>query len=115
MWRQINHLKINTETLQPTDLAKPDEPWRLMGTRLSLDHLEAAVEVILQVWNQNASFFWSEQRTLAGHPDLLLILGNTTGLHSEHCKYSELWNPWHPFWSTPDIQQAQLYDQEMKI
>ena len=26
--------------------------------------------------------------------------GKATGLYNKHRKYSEQWNPWHPFWST---------------
>jgi len=33
--------------------------------------------------------------------------GKATGLYNKHRKYSEQWNPWHPFWSTHNIQQAQ--------
>ena len=29
-----------------------------------------------------------------------------TGSYNKHRKYSEQWNPWHPFWSACDFQQA---------
>jgi hypothetical protein len=37
-----------------------------------------------------------------------------TGLYNKHRKYSELWNPWHPFQSTHDFQQAQSFGQQTK-
>jgi hypothetical protein len=30
--------------------------------------------------------------------------GKATGLYNKHRKYSEQWNPWHPFWSAHDFQ-----------
>jgi len=32
--------------------------------------------------------------------------GKATGLYNKHRRYSEQWNPWHPFWSAQDFQQA---------
>jgi len=29
--------------------------------------------------------------------------GKATGLYNKHRKYSEQWNPWHPFWSAHDF------------
>jgi len=40
--------------------------------------------------------------------------GKATGLYNMHHKYSEQWNPWHPFQSTLDCQQAQSFSQQMK-
>jgi len=40
--------------------------------------------------------------------------GKATGLYNEHCKYSEQWNPWHPFQSAHDFQQAQSFSQQTK-
>jgi len=40
--------------------------------------------------------------------------GKATGLYNKHRKYSEQWNPWHPFQSTHDLQQAQLFSQQTK-
>jgi hypothetical protein len=40
--------------------------------------------------------------------------GKATGLYNKHRKYSEQWNPWHPFRSAHDLQQAQLFSQQMK-
>jgi len=39
--------------------------------------------------------------------------GTATGLYNKHHKYSEQWNPWHPFWSAHDFQQAQSFRQPM--
>jgi len=30
--------------------------------------------------------------------------GKATGLYNKHCKYSEQWNPWHPFQSAHDFE-----------
>jgi len=30
--------------------------------------------------------------------------GKGTGLYNKHRKYSEQWNPWHPFWSAHGFQ-----------
>jgi len=38
--------------------------------------------------------------------------GKATGLYNKHRKYSDHWNPWHPFQSTHDIQHAQLFSQQ---
>jgi len=38
--------------------------------------------------------------------------GNATGLYNKHRKYSEQWNPWHPFQSAHDFQQAQSFSQQ---
>jgi len=40
--------------------------------------------------------------------------GKATGLCNKHRKYSEQWNPWHPFWSAHDLQQPQSFSQQMK-
>jgi len=40
--------------------------------------------------------------------------GKVTGLYNKHCKYSEQWNRWHPFWSAHDFQQAQSFSQQTK-
>jgi len=41
--------------------------------------------------------------------------GKATGLYNKHRNYSEQWNPWHPFQSAHDIQQAQLFSQQTKM
>jgi len=40
--------------------------------------------------------------------------GKATGLYDKHRKYSEQWNPWHPFRSAHDFQQAQSFSQQTK-
>jgi len=40
--------------------------------------------------------------------------GKVPGLYNKHRKYSEQWNPWHPFRSAHDFQQAQSFSQHMK-
>jgi hypothetical protein len=40
--------------------------------------------------------------------------GKATGLYNKHRKYSEQWNPWHPFQSAHDLQQAQSFSQQTK-
>ena len=40
--------------------------------------------------------------------------GKATGLYNEHCKYSEYWNPWHPFQSAHDFQVGQSSSQQKK-
>jgi hypothetical protein len=40
--------------------------------------------------------------------------GKATGLYNKHCKFSEQWNPWHPFRSAHDFQQAQSFSQQTK-
>jgi hypothetical protein len=40
--------------------------------------------------------------------------GKATGLYNKHRKYSERWNPWHPFRSAHDFQQAQSFSQQTK-
>jgi hypothetical protein len=40
--------------------------------------------------------------------------GKATGLYNQHRKYSEQWNPWHPFRSAHDFQQAQSFSQQTK-
>jgi hypothetical protein len=40
--------------------------------------------------------------------------GKATGWYNKHRKYSEQWNPWHPFWSAHDLQQAQSFTKSMK-
>jgi len=41
--------------------------------------------------------------------------GKATGLYNKHRKYSEQWNPWHPFQSAHDFQQAQSFSQQTKM
>jgi len=41
--------------------------------------------------------------------------GKATGLYNKRCKYSEQWNPWLPFQSAHDIQQAQSFSQRTKM
>jgi len=38
--------------------------------------------------------------------------GKPIGLYNKHPKYSERWNPWHPFQSAHAFQQAQLLSQQ---
>jgi hypothetical protein len=38
--------------------------------------------------------------------------GKATGLYNKHRKYSEQWNPWHPFRSVHDFQQPQSFSQQ---
>jgi len=38
--------------------------------------------------------------------------GKSTGMYNKHRKYSEQWNPWHPFQSAHDFQQAQSFSQQ---
>ena len=40
--------------------------------------------------------------------------GRAIGLSTMHRKYSEQWNPWHPFRSAHDFQQAQSFSQQTK-
>jgi hypothetical protein len=40
--------------------------------------------------------------------------GKATGLYNKHCKFSGQWNPWHPFRSAHDFQQAQSFSQQTK-
>jgi len=40
--------------------------------------------------------------------------GKATGLYNKHRKYSEQWNPWHPFQSAHDFEQAQSFSQQTK-
>jgi len=40
--------------------------------------------------------------------------GKATGLYNKHRKYSEQWNPWHPFRSAHNFQQAQSLSQQTK-
>jgi hypothetical protein len=40
--------------------------------------------------------------------------GKTTGLYNKHCKYSEQWNPWHPFQTAHNFQQAESFRQQTK-
>jgi len=42
------------------------------------------------------------------------VYGKATGLYNKHCKYSEQGNPWHPFRSAHDFQQAQSFSQQTK-
>jgi len=37
------------------------------------------------------------------------IYGKATGLYNKHCKYSEQWNPLHPFQSAHDFQRAKWF------
>jgi len=41
--------------------------------------------------------------------------GKATGLYNKHRKYSEQWNPWHPFQSAHDFQQAYSFSQQTKM
>jgi len=40
--------------------------------------------------------------------------GKATGFYNKHCKYSEQRNPWHPFQSVHNFQQAQSFGQQTK-
>ena len=40
--------------------------------------------------------------------------GKATGLYNKHQEYSERWNPWHPFQSVHDFQQAKTFSQQKK-
>jgi len=40
--------------------------------------------------------------------------GKATGLYNKHRKYSEQWNPWHPFQSAHDFQRAESFSQQTK-
>src|SRR5882757_6166875 len=40
--------------------------------------------------------------------------GKATGLYNKHRKYSEQWNPWHPFRPAHDFQKAQSFSQQTK-
>jgi len=40
--------------------------------------------------------------------------GKATVLNNKNRKYSEQWNPWHPFWSAHNYQQAQSFSQQTK-
>jgi len=40
--------------------------------------------------------------------------GKATWLYNKHRKSPEKWNPWHPFWSAHDFQQAQAFSQQTK-
>jgi len=40
--------------------------------------------------------------------------GKATGLYNKDRKYSEQWNPWHPFQSAHGFQQAQLFNLQTK-
>ena len=40
--------------------------------------------------------------------------GKATGLYNKHRKYSEQWNPWHPFQAADDFQQTQSFSQQTK-
>jgi len=42
------------------------------------------------------------------------VYGRATGLYNKHRKYSEQWNPWHPFQSAHNFQQAQSFSQQTK-
>jgi hypothetical protein len=37
-----------------------------------------------------------------------------TGLYNKNHKFSEQWNPWHPFRSTHNFQQAQSFSKQTK-
>jgi len=37
-----------------------------------------------------------------------------TGMYDKHHEYSEQWNPWHPFQSAHDFQQAEWFSQQTK-
>jgi hypothetical protein len=36
-------------------------------------------------------------------------------LYNKHRKYSEQWNPWHPFQSAYDFQQGQSFHQQLEM
>jgi hypothetical protein len=38
--------------------------------------------------------------------------GKATGLYNKHRKFSEQWNPWHPFRSAYNFKQAQSFSQQ---
>jgi hypothetical protein len=40
--------------------------------------------------------------------------GKATGSYNKHREYSEQWNPWHPFQSPHNFQQAQSFSQQTK-
>jgi len=40
--------------------------------------------------------------------------GKATGLYNKHRKYSEQWNPWHPFRSAKHNEQAESFSQQTK-
>jgi hypothetical protein len=40
--------------------------------------------------------------------------GKATGLYNKHRKYSEQWNPWHPFQQGHKFQHAQSFSQQTK-
>ena len=40
------------------------------------------------------------------------VFGKATGLYNKHREYSEQWNPWHPFRSAHNFQQAQSFSQQ---
>jgi hypothetical protein len=40
--------------------------------------------------------------------------GKATGLYNKHRKCSEQWNPWHPFQSAHNAQQAESFSQQTK-
>ena len=40
--------------------------------------------------------------------------GKATGLYNKHRKYSEQWNPCHPFQSANNVQEAQSFSQQTK-
>jgi len=42
------------------------------------------------------------------------VYGTSTGLYNKHGKYSKIWNPWHWFQSTHNVQQAKSFRQQMK-
>jgi len=41
--------------------------------------------------------------------------GKATRLYNKHRTYSEQWNPWHPFQSAHDFQQALSFSQQRKL
>jgi len=43
-----------------------------------------------------------------------IAYGKATGLYNKNHKYSEEWNPWHPFQSGHDIRQAQSFSLQKK-
>jgi hypothetical protein len=65
--------------LEPTGLAKPGKPCRLIGTGPGLARHDAAGCGPRQVWNQTKLFKQSKPGPLAGYPDLLLTLSAPNG------------------------------------
>ena len=43
------------------------------------------------------------------------VYGKMTRLHNKHYQYSDPWNPWHPFFSAYDFQQAPSLSQQTNL